>query len=101
MKKKRFFPQKKNTKMLSTFSDPKFVMRKAARRGMRVEPSIRPDKKYMLVNGTKRVHFGAMGYEDWTKHRDSKRRAAFRTRNRKWAFAPTNSPAFLAYHLLW
>jgi len=86
--------------MLSDYSDPEFVIRKAARLGMRVVPSDRTGKKYMIVT-KKKIHFGAIGYEDWTKHRDSKRRTAFRTRNRKWSVAPKNTPAYLAYHLLW
>jgi hypothetical protein len=47
------------------------------------------------------IHFGQMGYQDFTKHRDRARRTRFRRRNRKWASAPKYSAAWLAYHVLW
>lgn len=86
--------------MLSDYSDPRVVVQKAKRLGLVVEPSSRPTKKYML-KGKRTVHFGQMGYADYTKHRDKKRRDRFRTRNNKWKHSPKNSPAYLAYHLLW
>jgi hypothetical protein len=55
----------------------------------------------MLQSMKKTIHFGMMGYEDWTKHHDKKRRASFQTRNKKWATAPRFSARWLSYHLLW
>jgi hypothetical protein len=38
--------------------------------------STREDKKYMILDPTinKYIHFGQMGYEDYTKHNDDSRR---------------------------
>ena len=58
-------------------------------------------KKYMVFNGTKMIHFGQFGYEDYTKHGDEKRRDNFRKRNMKWAYARKYSPAWLSFYLLW
>lgn len=65
--------------------------------------STRKDKKYMIINPDthKRVYFGQMGYEDFTKHLDYNRRHQFRQRNASWASAPKYSPAWLSYYLLW
>ena len=43
--------------------------------------STRKDKKYMVQepNG-KMIHFGQIGYEDFTKHQDDKRRHNYLTR---------------------
>ena len=32
----------------------------------------------------KKVHFGSILFQDYTKHKDKKRRENFRTRNKKW-----------------
>ena len=64
--------------------------------------STRKNKKYMIQNPDgKWIHFGAYTYEDFTKHKDDKRRENFRKRNAKWANAPKWSAAWLAYNLLW
>jgi hypothetical protein len=65
--------------------------------------SSRKDKKFMVINpyNDKLVHFGNINYEDYTMHKDSKRRDNFRSRNRKWADAEPYTPAFLSYYLLW
>ena len=55
----------------------------------------------MMNNDDKIIHFGQMGFEDGTKHRDPKRIKAFKNRNYKWASADLYTPAFLAYYLLW
>ena len=66
-----------------------------------VHESSRKDKKYMVFDGRKMVHFGSFPYEDYTKHHDEHRLTKFRKRNWKWQFAPRYSPAFLSYWLLW
>lgn len=66
--------------------------------------STRKDKKYMIrgkFTNNKFIHFGQMGYEDYTKHGSTKRRMAFKERNNKWINKPVYSPAFLSYILLW
>jgi len=63
--------------------------------------SSRKNKKYMVAINNKIVHFGDPNYEDFTYHGNQKRQELFRTRNNKWKNAPKNSPAYLAYFLLW
>jgi len=64
--------------------------------------STRKDKKYMVEdpNG-KMIHFGQMGYMDYSLTDDATKQKNFRTRNKKWADADTYTPAWLSYHLLW
>lgn len=66
--------------------------------------STRKNKKYMLFNGCKTVHFGQLPYEDYTKHRNKTRRQNYLTRatniKGKWKTDPY-SPNNLAIHLLW
>jgi len=60
------------------------------------------NKKYMVFNEQgKKIHFGSMIYQDYTKHKDKKRRDSFRNRNRRWKDADIFSPAYLSYYLLW
>jgi len=87
---------------LKKYSDPDAVAYKAQQMGLNpVYESSRKDKKYMVFDGRKMVHFGQMSYMDWTKHGDKARRDRFRKRNNRWATAPRYSPAWLAFHLLW
>jgi hypothetical protein len=56
----------------------------------------------MVYNNNKKlVHFGQMGYEDYTKHKDNKRRDNFKKRNIKWSYAQKYTPAWLSFWLLW
>ena len=67
--------------------------------------STRKDKKYMIMNdANKWVHFGQLGYQDFTKHLDEKRRLNYLKRSTKikgnWKeniFSPNN----LSINLLW
>ena len=87
---------------LKKYSYPELVSQKAQQLGLNpVHASSRKDKKYMVFDGNKMVHFGMMLYEDYTKHGDTKRRDNFRKRNHRWANAPKYSPAYLSYNLLW
>jgi len=66
--------------------------------------STRKDKKYMVkgeFTNNKWVHFGQMGYEDYTHHKDEIRRDKFITRNWKWGDRPPNTPSYLSFHVLW
>jgi len=60
--------------------------------------STRKDKKYMIIHNNKKIHFGAFGMEDATKHYDPIRIKNFKTRNASWKDAPKYSPAWLSYH---
>ena len=87
---------------INKYSNPSIVMKKAKELHLNpIQLSSRKDKKYMVSDGKKLIHFGQMGYEDYTKHHDEKRRELFRKRNHKWATAEKYSPAWLSYHLLW
>lgn len=45
--------------------------------------SDRPDKKYYIITRSgRKVYFGAAGYEDYTIHKDPKRKEAYITRHR-------------------
>jgi Family of unknown function (DUF5754) len=117
--------------MITDFSDPKAVLKKAKQyilmnpisheskplknmtdynivgkltgNAVLVE-SDKTDKKYMLWNGDKKIHFGQMGYEDYTKHKDTKRRESYLLRatniRGNWKSDPY-SPNNLSIHLLW
>ncbi len=94
--------QSNKLRELRNFSDPEYVMNKAKMMGLNpVHESSRKDKKYMVFDGRKMVHFGQMGYEDATKHNDLDRINRFRKRNWKWQNSPKYSPAFLSWFLLW
>ena len=64
--------------------------------------SSRKDKKYMILNpkNGKWFHFGST-IQDYTKHKDTKRRDNFLRRNHKWKDADTYTPAYASYTLLW
>ena len=68
-----------------------------------IKQSTRRDKKYMMLNPhtDKWFHFGQMGYEDYTKHNDPKRREAYRIRNKKWSKQSPYTPGYASYYLLW
>ena len=94
--------QSNKLKELRSYSDPEYVMNKAKMMGLNpVHESSRKDKKYMVFDGNKMVHFGQMGYEDASKHHDLERVNKFRKRNWKWQFEPKYSPAWLSWFLLW
>ena len=91
---------------LNKYSDFKKVNNKANQLYNRpVFISTRKDKKYMIMNDSKKfIHFGAMGYSDFTKHLDENRRRLYLARATKikgnWKsdkFSPNN----LSIHLLW
>ena len=76
---------------------------------MRVEisKSSRSDKKYQATaitpGGSKTVHFGQKGYQDFTLHGDPKRRLNYLSRHgsEDWSRANMMSPAFMSRWLLW
>jgi len=86
---------------LKKWSDPAEVAKIGKKFNLQVYVSTRKDKKYMVKIGDKVIHFGQMNYEDYTKHKDLKRRDLFRKRNHKWATYPKDSAGWLSYFLLW
>ena len=70
--------------------------------------SWRQGKKFAVNYQGKWIHFGAVGYEDFTTHRDLTRRANYRKRHSavrlkdgRLAYQVKTSPSFWAWHLLW
>ena len=69
-----------------------------------VQKSNRVGKKYMARVNEKTVHFGARGYEDYTTHKDEKRKASYLARHRTkedWTLSGVDTAGFWARHLLW
>ena len=92
--------QSNKLKELRNFSDPEYVMNKAKMMGLNpVHESSRKDKKYMVFDGRKMVHFGQMGYDDATKHNILDRANRFKKRNWKRQNSQKYSPAYLSWHL--
>lgn len=93
-------------KDIELYSNPEIVLKNAKKiygNDVEIDYSTKKNKKYMIKNPNNNewVHFGAMDYEDYTKHKDKKRREAFLVRNHKWADAPLYSPSFMAFYILW
>jgi hypothetical protein len=93
-------------KDIELYSNPQEVLRKTRKyfgKNTELYLSTRKNKKYMILNPNtnKMVHFGQIGYEDFTKHKDKKRRDAFKKRNAKWANADKYTSAYMSFVLLW
>jgi len=90
------------------YSNPSEVYRRAFKymgKTAKIGLSTKRDKKYMITTPNGRiVHFGQMGYEDYTKHGNKTRRKNYLTRSGKikgdWA-KDKYSPNNLARKLLW
>ena len=69
-----------------------------------IQKSNRVGKKYMARVNEKTVHFGAIGYEDYTTHKDEKRKASYLARHRTkedWTLSGVDTGGFWARHILW
>jgi hypothetical protein len=95
-------------KSIRKYSNPTQVYRLAKKylgKTAKIGLSTKKEKKYMVKTPDgKIVHFGQMGYEDFTKHKNKTRRKNYLTRARgikgdwkKNKYSPNN----LAIHLLW
>lgn len=94
--------------VVDNFSDPSEAQRKAKKylgKNAQLFLSSRKNKKYMVITpDDKLVHFGAIGYEDFTKHKDKERRDAYLRRATKIKGNWKNnkySPNNLAINILW
>lgn len=95
-------------KGIEQYSNPKIVFKKAKEylgKDVEIEISNKKDKKYMVKTPDGRwVHFGQLGYEDFTKHKDEQRRKNYltRTANMKgdWKY-DKYSPNNLSRNILW
>ena len=52
-------------------------------------------------NDKKKVHFGDNRYEDYTMHKDKKRRENYRTRHASGKTADADTANALSFHILW
>ena len=87
---------------LLNVSNPNEVFQHATDLGFYIDLSTRKNKKYMIQRPDgKWIHFGDLRYEDYTYHKDDKRRKSFLFRNWRWASADKYSPAYLSFILLW
>ena len=94
---------------LLKYSDPYIVFKNAKHifgDDVLIYISTRKNKKYMIWNPEKQiwVHFGAMGYEDYTYHKNKLRRMSYRLRasNIKGDWRDDEySPNNLSINLLW
>ena len=75
-------------KNINDYSNPSIAFQKAKNylgKNVMIKLSNRSNKKYMVLNPNtnKWIHFGQIGYEDFTKHHDLKRRENYlkRTEN--------------------
>ena len=64
---------------INKYSNPKIVYKNAKKylgKNVNIQLSDKPQKKYVVLNPhtNKWVYFGKMFYEDFTKHKDEKRR---------------------------
>ena len=69
-----------------------------------IQKSHNPKKKYdAILNGSKTISFGAVGYEDYTIHKDEKRKQNYikRHSNEDWSRNNLESPAWMSRYILW
>jgi hypothetical protein len=96
-------------KGITEYSNPKIVFKKAKEYlgdNVEIKLSDNPKKKYMVLDphNNKWIHFGQMGYEDFTKHKDPVRRHNYLQRTLfmrgNWKHNKYSSNN-LSRHLLW
>jgi hypothetical protein len=67
--------------------------------------STRVDKKFMIITPSgKKVHFGAVGYEDFTMHKDVQRKERYISRHQSrenWTLTGADTAGFWSRWLLW
>lgn len=97
------------SRKLRKYSNPEQAQRMATKylgKTAKIYPSTKKEKKYMVWDpkNKKWVHFGQLGYEDYTKHKDKTRRKNYLTRSRRikgdWQ-SNKYSPNNLSIHILW
>lgn len=79
--------KKKYPPRIYLYSSPRKAQQMAYRylgKTAKLYPATLPDKKYRIYDKThhKWVHFGQMGYEDYTKHKNKTRRKNYLTRTK-------------------
>ena len=97
------------TKELKLYSNPEIAQRRAFKylgKTAILYQSTNKNKKYKIYDpkNEKWIHFGQMGYEDYTKHKDNDRRKNYLIRSAKIAGSWKNnkySPNNLSRNILW
>jgi len=68
-------------------------------------PSTREGKKWMVLIDNKTIHFGGLGYSDYTKHKDPERMKRYLNRHKgmgeKWTKSGLKTAGFWSRWLLW
>lgn len=97
----------KYQKLIQVSNPSKVISKKNSYLGKDIELSIsnNKDKKYMIITPEgKKVHFGNINYQDFTRHADEIRRNSYIARASKIKGDWKNnkySPNNLSIHLLW
>jgi hypothetical protein len=61
-------------------------------------------KFYIITNDDKKIYFGSKKYEDYTTHKNLKRKNAYILRHKKkenWEISGVNTAGWWAYKFLW
>ena len=70
-----------------------------------ISKSNNKNKKYKAeIDGKKTVHFGDNRYQDYTQHKDNKRKENYISRHAKnedWSKSNIASAGFMSRHILW
>lgn len=69
-----------------------------------LQKSNKPNKKYMVTIGRKTVHFGSVGYSDYTKHKDPDRKKNYISRHKtreNWTKSGIKTAGFWSRWILW
>jgi hypothetical protein len=69
-----------------------------------IEKSNKPDKKLMATVGNKKIHFGNSSYEDYTIHKDIKRKENYISRHAKredYTKQGIDTAGYYAKYVLW
>jgi hypothetical protein len=87
MNKEDNIPEKKFSKRINLYSNPRTAQAKAYKylgKTAKLYPARNPQKKYSIFDkkNNKWVNFGQMGYEDFTKHHNKTRRKKYLTRTK-------------------
>jgi len=90
------------------YSNPRMVQRKAkllfGREAIIYRSNLKTKKYFIIDDAGKKVHFGAMGMEDYTHHRDEIRRDRYLKRSAKLKGEWKNNPYSrnnLSRNLIW
>jgi hypothetical protein len=69
-----------------------------------LKKSSKKDKKFMVIIGNKTVHFGAVGYSDFTIHKDTDRMHRYENRHKSredWKKSGIKTAGFWSKWILW